>query len=503
MLCHKIARLLFILPLGMTPCLLASKLPAINILNPIIKIQRPSDVIVPNIPSDTEDNLPDFGDVSESTLSSYQEQQMGKAFMGYVRSHLPIVHDAIVNEYLNNLGYRLVAASPRPSQHYHFFVINQKEINAFSGPDGYVGVYAGLILETKSEGELAAVLAHEIAHVSQHHIEQMVAEAKRTQLTSLGALAAAIAIGIANPLAGIGAASVSSAGTYQHMINFTRYHEKEADRIGIQLLAKSGFDPRNMPRFFKRMQRYSEINSEDIPEILQTHPVTEERLADAYNRCEQYPKYPQKPNLIFPFIQARVAANLAHDPEDSLRHIEQQLQQPHLALQKRMLLGYAYTLTLLRTQKFNQANAQIQKLITLNPHQLLFQMSQVDILIASQHYQEALYKAQTLYHENPDSYPIIMQYATVLLRLKQFTQARKLLEDHKNVYDKNIAYLDLLSQAQGFSGEKSQAYETRAQMCLLYGDTACAREQLQMALQFSKDTYTKERIKVKLQRFPS
>lgn len=479
-----------------------SKVLVINILHPAVRVGPSSIAALSKLPTEPEsisDSSP-IDQATESDVSSYEEREMGKAFMSYIRNSLPLVHDAIINDYINALGYQLVAASPRPSQPYYFFVIRQKDINAFSGPDGYIGIYAGLIAETRTKGELAAVLAHEIAHVSQHHIAQMVREAKTTQMTSLGALVAAIALGVANPLAGISAASIAGAGSSQHLINFTRYHEAEADRIAIQILAKAGFDPRNLPQFFSRMGQHDQINDDGIPAILQTHPVSEERISDAENHCENYPKYKEKFDILFPFIQARVVALLTEDPKNELENCQTQLKYPKqkLTVNKSVFLQYLRILLLIKTQNYSEANQAIKSLIHTYPDLLLLKITQVDMLTAAHNDVEALKKIKMLYHDNPDSYPVLLRYGTILVTLKRYQQADSLLENVYLIYRNNETYLDLLSRAQGFDGKKSQAYEDRAQICLIHENVSCAKGQLLMALKFVPNEDERERIQAKL-----
>jgi predicted Zn-dependent protease len=211
--------------------------------------------------------LPDMGASSETLFSPEEEKRLGEAFYRNLHQHVKISQDPEIQDYIASLGGRLVTHSDMANRTFHFFVVVQPNINAFAGPAGYIGVNSGLILATQSESELAAVLAHEIAHVTQHHLQRAFAAARRMTLPLAAATLAAILIGTQTPELGQAAIIAVQAGSLQHQINFTRSHEQEADRVGIQLLAESGFDPRSMPLFFERLQQSSRFFWARYPRI--------------------------------------------------------------------------------------------------------------------------------------------------------------------------------------------------------------------------------------------
>jgi len=174
-------------------------------------------------------DLPNLGTSAPSVLTQVQMRKLGTEFMRMVRHFLPIEHDAIANDYINHLGYQLVAHCPNNSHHFHFFIVKDSGINAFAGPDGNIGVNSGLILMADNESELAAIMAHEIAHVTQQHILRTIAKAKNMSIAGLATIAAAIAVGAYNPAAATGLATAGIAGNLQYYLNFSREFEKEAD----------------------------------------------------------------------------------------------------------------------------------------------------------------------------------------------------------------------------------------------------------------------------------
>ena len=186
-------------------------------------------------------------------------------------------------------------ATSASRQDFEFFAINDPGVNAFALPGGYVGVHIGLILLTQNESELASVLAHEISHVTQHHIARMIAGQQKNQLLTLAAMALAVLAARSHPDAANAAIAASQAAAIQYQLDFSRDNEREADRIGFQVLDKAGFDPHSMPSMFERLQRNSRAYESNAPNYLRTHPVTYERIADAMARADSKP-YKQVPD---------------------------------------------------------------------------------------------------------------------------------------------------------------------------------------------------------------
>jgi beta-barrel assembly-enhancing protease len=237
--------------------------------------------------------LPSIGSSAGQVASPEEQRQIGFYVLHELRNQTLIVDDALLTDYLNTLGYRLVAYSPLPNQPFTFFIVRETEINAFALPGGFVGVNAGLITMTGTENELAAVLAHEISHVTQQHLVRAEeAMRKMTPLMVLAMVGAMVAASHQNPYsssnADMGAIMTAQGLAQQFEINFTRADELEADRVGIQTLAKASFDPDAMAGVFERMQRAIRptFDENDVPAMLMDHPVTVERISEAKARAE-------------------------------------------------------------------------------------------------------------------------------------------------------------------------------------------------------------------------
>ncbi|MCM2313335.1 MAG: M48 family metalloprotease, partial [Steroidobacteraceae bacterium] len=237
-----------------------------------------------------QDQLPEMGTAAQATLSIEDEYRIGRMVMRGLRDSGAVMEDPEVSEYLQSLGLRLSSLAHDGNRDFNFFVVRDNAINAFALPGGFIGIHSGLLLETNHESELAAVLAHEVAHVTQRHIARGLESQARANLVSTAATLAAILIGAmagGSSDATIGAVTAAQNMAIQSQINFTREHEYEADRVGIGLLASAGFDPASMAAFFDTMGRRTQLAPDRVPELLRTHPVTSARIAEARGRANQ------------------------------------------------------------------------------------------------------------------------------------------------------------------------------------------------------------------------
>src|SRR3954468_761667 len=273
-------------------------------------------------------DLPDIGSPASSALSLDDEYHIGLQVMRQLRDEGQILEDPEATEYLNSLGARIVAqASGDSGQRFQFFFVRDDSINAFALPGGFIGVNYGLVLATRNESQLAGVLAHEIAHVTQRHIARRVHSQGRQSIATMAAILAAILVGAATGSsdAMLGGISVAQGAAMQQQINFTRANETEADRVGMGFLAAAGFDPYGMPDFFETMGRRSGLegssqNRNALPEILQSHPVTSNRIAESRGRAAQYKDvHPTAESVSYALTRERLRV-LVTPPEDKVRN---------------------------------------------------------------------------------------------------------------------------------------------------------------------------------------
>lgn len=305
--------------------------------------------------------LPDLGDASQATFSPQQERELGLRIMSEIRADAGYLDDAEVAGYLTNLGNRLLLNSreTRPDQEFEFFAVKDPMINAFALPGGFMGFNTGLILTAQSESELAGVMAHEIAHVTQKHLARMIAGQRYSMLTSLAAVALAVLASRTNPQAAQAVLVGSQARQIQSQLDFTRDHEKEADRIGLNILISAGLDPRGMSEFFERLQKAGRFRENGAPSYLRTHPITYERIADIDNRTHSLP-YRQVPDsLDFLLVRAKLRASM-DNPGEAVEYFDSALREKRYSSEA--VERYGLINALLRDRKFIRADKELMQL---------------------------------------------------------------------------------------------------------------------------------------------
>ena len=274
-------------------------------------------VCVALVPRVAAEGLPDLGESAQAEISPAAERRVGESFMRELRWRDPAyLDDPEIEDYLNLIGGKLVAAGQDVRQAFDFFAVRDNTLNAFAWPGGFIGVHSGLILAARSESELASVLAHEISHVTQRHIVRMVSKQGQNTLVALAGMIVAILASRGNSQLGEAAIVASQAAVVQSQLGYTRDFEREADRVGLQALEAAGYDPRAMANFFERLQQSGRLYENNAPSYLRTHPLTSERISDVENRVRILP-YRQVPDsLDFQLVRAKLRAQLG-TPEDA------------------------------------------------------------------------------------------------------------------------------------------------------------------------------------------
>lgn len=254
-------------------------------------------------------NLPQLGDSASADLSPVLERKLGEQIMLDIRRNPDYLDDAAISEYLNNFGAGLVAAAPgargEANIEFQFFAVRDPMLNAFALPGGFIGVHSALLTTAQTESELAGVLSHEIGHVAQRHIARQIGQQKQDALIPLASMILAALAARASPDAAVGVFMGGQGLAIQRQLDFSRAAEREADRIGFQIMGSAGFDTSGMVAFFGRMQTATRGYSDSTPAYLRTHPLTSERISDIRARIRETP-YKQRPDsLDFHLVRAR------------------------------------------------------------------------------------------------------------------------------------------------------------------------------------------------------
>ncbi len=443
------------------------------------------------------EGLPDLGDVSQGSLSPQQERQIGEQSMFEIRADKSYLDDAEVSDYLNQLGYQLVANSNEPGQAFEFFALNDNSINAFALPGGFIGVNSGLILTAQSESELASVLAHEIAHVTQHHLARMVAGQKFDSVAAMAAIAVAILAARSNPEATQAAIVGVQAGSIQRQLNFTRTHEQEADRIGLATLHKAGFDTHAMPAFFERLQKATRLVEGNTPSWLRTHPITSERIADIANRVQQTPTRLVADSLDFHLVRAKLNA-AQKNPQEAVAFFNAALgAQKH---GNQIAQRYGLALALLRSGqpvRAAQEFAPLQKQITQNP---MIATLAGQIRRADKNEKNVIEFYRAAAQNFPQHRALTYDYAELLLQDRRFADALKLLSEQITSHPNDPRLYELQARAYAALGRHQEKHRALAYHHILRGNLHGAIEQLELAKQAGSDYYELSAIESELKR---
>ena len=418
------------------------------------------------------DDLPATASLKERRL-----HKLGKAYMYSLAVNVRILHDPLIQTYLDHLGQRLANASNDPNRRYYFFVIDAPSLNAFTGPDARIAIHSGLFLQTESENELASVLAHEMGHVTEKHIEHLLAQENAYKVSAVAGMAAAIALSTVNPEMGMGALMATQAGLQNRFLKFSRKNESAADRAALKTLVNAGFDPRGMITLLKKMSEHARYHPELPPEYLLTHPHEITRIADSLNRLNPGIKSLRPEDPEFHLVKERVRVLSSLDQEALLRNYHNNLQKDP----QNLALHYGFALALLKVMRFGQAQQELNWLQTHQSNQLFFQLAQADSYHLQRRYHDQLNLLAQLQHQHRHSYTVIHDYAQALLENKKAKRATYLLEHFYWHYPQVDIDYTLLSHAQAQAGYLASAYQTRACAFLAYGAKEEALQQLNIA----------------------
>jgi len=432
---------------------------------------------------DIQEQLPEMGTAAQAALSLEDEYNIGRMVMRNLRASGMVIEDPEISEYLQSLGLRLssLAHDGNNNRQFNFFMVPSREINAFALPGGFIGVNSGLVMETANESELAAVLAHEVSHVTQRHIARSVQAQSRQGLVSAAAMLAAILIGVAGGSsdATMGAIAAAQGAAAQAQINFTRENESEADRVGIGILASAGFDPNAMPAFFETMFRRTQLAPDQVPAMLRTHPVTSDRVAESKDRALQYPQVSVRDSVSYALIKerARVLTTPAgSSPLDYYANVK--MDDPDASV------GQIYGRGLAELQAGHAAAAVkiFEHLRSAYPEVLQFHSALGQAQMAAGNTRAALDTLERARELAPRNVPVTVRYGEALMQAGRAKKAHEILLDLFNNVPPTPEQIRLTALAANAAGDVADAYSYMAEYHIMFGDLPLAINQLELAL---------------------
>ena len=432
--------------------------------------------------SNSQENidLPDFGDSAGAIISPAQERKLGENFVRQMRKLMPLVVDEEIEDYIRGLGQNL-AENAGYYGDFQFFVIDSPVINAFAVPGGFVAFHTGLILETEHEAELASVMGHEIAHVTQRHGARMIEAGARINMPAIAAMFAAIALTAVNPEAGMAALMATQAASQQYQINFTRENEQEADSIGIRLMADAGYDTSKMSTFFDKMMRANRYSDPAyIPEYLRTHPITTNRISAAFSRAKTVrPEIAREDSYSYHLVKAKLKVRGAPDPAQAVRAFESILKNRRYVYEE--VAHYGYALALTEAGNFRKARVEIENLMRQFPTVVSYRIAAGALEKRARDYPRSAAIFKGAYELEPENRAAVYGYVDALNTLGRAEYAKNILSEYGLSDRRDPRYFNLLAQAEHLLGQKVKEHSALAEYYLSVGQFPHAAEQLRLA----------------------
>ncbi|ANN69440.1 M48 family metalloprotease [Bordetella bronchialis] len=447
--------------------------------------------------------LPSMGAASADQLSPYAERQLGDVIMAEGRRDPTYISDPEINQYLTAMGRKLASFSPGTVPTVDLFGVRDPEINAFAMPGGYIGVNSGLVVATKSESELAAVLAHEIGHVVQRHIARGMTQSNQTGAIMLasvaGALLAALAGGGGNLAAGV--AAFGQAAAIDRQLGFSRDAEREADRAGFQMLTSAGYNPSGMSHMFERLMNASRLNEGmGGGAWASTHPLSIDRMSDIENRVRNLPKGHHVDSIDYWYVRAKLRVIQGQDTT-GLRTATQLFQDEARTLTgvQQSAAYYGLALSAMRREDLAAAESNLKLAMANGQSSPELDKLAVDLANAQKDHARALSLAEAAWKAWPGRYAIAIAYVQALQQAGRDAQAQAFLRERVKQWGQDEPqFYQLLAQSEERTGDRVQARRDMATYYTAIGALPAAEAQLRQAREMSRDFYVSSQIDVQI-----
>jgi predicted Zn-dependent protease len=446
-------------------------------------------------------HLPELGNSASDVLSNSEEREYAESLIRQMRAYELLIEDPLINDFFSDMGFNLASRSDQPEAAFTFVVLDQPVINAFAAPGGVIALHSGLILLADTQDEVAGVLSHEIAHITQLHMYRAFEKGKTMSILAMLAMMGLILASGGDGEVITGAVMGAQAASAQAQINFTRHNEIEADRVGIRTLAASGYDPQGMADFFQKMGQTSRANGEGPPEFLRTHPVSVNRIAEAESRIQNLPPVEPAEGRQFYIVQARLRALLENDIKKAINHFENELKEPLTDARKNGNL-YGLAIARQRNAEYDKAEAILSDLLEKEPSRLAFQLQMADLHLKRGRHEQAINALADLYHSFPGNQAIALEYGKALLEQgkPELAETASVVLRQQLVSRKNDPTLyALYAQAANLAGDEVRSTEAIAESYYQRGGTQEAITQLErLARRSDLDYYQRARVSARL-----
>jgi len=441
--------------------------------------------------------LPSLGDASSAIVSPAVERALGQKWQRMYRSQVPTSSDPLLTDYLQKLLAELAETSQLSDRRLDLILVENASMNAFAVPGGVVGVHTGLFLHAENEHQLASVLSHELAHLSQRHFARGVEAQQKASIPSMAALLGGLVLAATvGGDAGIAAMTAAQAASLESRLRFSRQNEQEADRIGMINMVNADMDPHAVPAMFESMMKATRYTRRP-PEFLLSHPVTENRIADSRNRAAQYPAKQYNNNLDYHLMQARIQLKHEITPQAAVKRFRNEMNGKTLSIDGSR---YGLVLALTDSRETEKAWQELQPLLSKNPTKVSYQIAAVDILVANNEFPKALERLEAQLKTHPENHPLNVRYAETLMKAGRYAQSEGVLKQYSRKRPKDDYVWYLLAEVHGLAGNIVGVHQARAEYFILNGVYDKAQKQLRNALKLSRASYhttalLQERIK--------
>ncbi|MFZ9329354.1 MAG: M48 family metalloprotease [Polynucleobacter sp.] len=448
--------------------------------------------------------LPDMGDPGGDALSPLDERKIGEQIMREIRRDRDFSNDWPIYDYLNSMERRLMQAAKRlqlgganaqgsAAYDYEVFAVKDPSINAFALPGGFIGFHTGLLITAETDSEVASVMGHEIGHVLQRHLARSLERQGTNSIIALAGIVLGALAAASNPGAAAGLITGGQALAIQNQLSYSRDAEREADRIGFQILQASGYDVNGAPAFFQRLQKAYGIMDSGVPGYLRTHPLTTDRIADMQDRARTVSQNRVPSALEFYLVKARARIEQSGSTSGlfDLRNLFESLSK-QASPEKQMEGFYGLALVAQRQGRFDQAEGFLQKaravaqniLAPGSPVQrqsLSFDYTASELALARGKPEEALQYAQNAAKADPFSFSAVVATVNAELRLGRTNDAINLLRAKTKAQPNETIWWDLLARAYDQDKKIGLRHYALAEKFATEGAWPSAIEQLKIA----------------------
>ncbi|MFZ9184592.1 MAG: M48 family metalloprotease [Polynucleobacter sp.] len=448
--------------------------------------------------------LPDMGDPGGEALSPLDERKIGEQIMREIRRDRDFSNDWPIYDYLNSMERRLMQAAKRlqlgganaqgsAAYDYEVFAVKDPSINAFALPGGFIGFHTGLLITAETDSEVASVMGHEIGHVLQRHLARSLERQGTNSIIALAGIVLGALAAASNPGAAAGLITGGQALAIQNQLSYSRDAEREADRIGFQILQASGYDVNGAPAFFQRLQKAYGIMDSGVPGYLRTHPLTTDRIADMQDRARTVSQNRVPSALEFYLVKARARIEQSGSTSGlfDLRNLFESLSK-QASPEKQMEGFYGLALVAQRQGRFDQAEGFLQKaravaqnvLAPGSPVQrqsLSFDYTASELALARGKPEEALQYAQNAAKADPFSFSAVVATVNAELRLGRTNDAINLLRAKTKAQPNETIWWDLLARAYDQDKKIGLRHYALAEKFATEGAWPSAIEQLKIA----------------------